>query len=360
LSTSPPHPLGLTSARFAAEYAHLKGEKRRLYRDLFRAGRVPAGLGEPAAPVVRQLREQSPEGTVIKFVQALPGAGPEGRPDQGPLETESVLIPMVGREGVTHHTLCVSSQVGCAMGCGFCETAQMGLIRSLEAHEIVGQWFAATHTLGIRPRNIVFMGMGEPMDNIENVIGAISVLIDQSGPAVAVSKITVSTVGRIDGIRRLAEQVRRPGWHRLGLALSINAPSDEVRSALMPINRKYDMAQLREALEQWPRYGGAKFCLEYVLIPGVNDRPEHARQLADYIRGLPACVNLIPYNPRRNSPWPAPREEDVRVFMSLLAESGAYVKRRRTKGRDMMGACGQLGNPGFRKRKYVGVTLGMR
>jgi 23S rRNA (adenine2503-C2)-methyltransferase len=335
-------------------YRQLRGEKLDHYRSIFREGRTDlAGCGVDLPPVVRELREGNPEGEVIKFVQDV-GPSPDGR---ARLETESVLIPMIGRGGQTHYTLCVSSQVGCAMGCGFCETAQMGLIRSLTPAEIVAQWFAATHAIGIRPRNMVFMGMGEPMDNIENVIQAIAVLIDTNGPAMAISKITISTVGRVDGIQRLAEQVRRPGWHRIGLALSVNAPNDEIRSALMPINRKYPMAELKRALEAWPRFGRAKFCLEYVLIPGVNDAAEHARELAGYVRGLPACVNLIPYNPRRNSPWPAPTEEAVTAFMSILAESGAYVKRRRTKGRDMMGACGQLGNPEIRKRRYVGVSV---
>ncbi len=355
-ATEHPNPLGLTSARFAEAYAHLKGEKLDLYRALFRRGREDLP-GFELGPIVREHREDHPEGQVVKFVQDV-GPGTDGR---GRLETESVLIPMIGRGGAggpeTHYTLCVSSQVGCAMGCGFCETAQMGLIRSLTPAEIVGQWFAAVHRIGIRPRNMVFMGMGEPMDNIENVIQAIAVLIDDNGPAMAVSKITVSTVGRVDGIRRLAEQVAKPGWHRLGLALSINAPNDEVRSGLMPINRKYPMADLKAALKAWPRFGQAKFCLEYVLIPGVNDSPDHARALAEYVRGLPACVNLIPYNPRRNSPWPAPTEESVTAFMSVLAGAGAYVKRRRTKGRDMMGACGQLGNPEIRRRRFVGVTV---
>jgi 23S rRNA (adenine2503-C2)-methyltransferase len=365
----PSHALGLTAAQFAREYRHLKGEKVDLYRRIFRDGELnQPGLNAAVAPIVREQREANAEGEVIKFVQALGGtalravssetadAGSQSRPTTR-LETESVLIPMIGRGGQTNYTLCVSSQVGCAMGCGFCETAQMGLIRDLTPAEIVGQWFAATHLIGIRPRNMVFMGMGEPMDNLENVIQAIAVLIDDNGPAMAVSKITVSTVGRVDGIRRLAEQVRKPGWHRLGLAISINAPSDAVRSELMPVNRKYPMAELRSALEAWPKYGGGKFCIEYVLIPGVNDRDEHARELADYVRGLPACVNLIPYNPRRNSPWPAPTEESVTRFMSLLAAAGAYVKRRRTKGRDLMGACGQLGNPQIRRRRYVGVSV---
>jgi 23S rRNA (adenine2503-C2)-methyltransferase len=304
------HPLGLTADAFAAAYPRLRGGSLPAYRRLFREGVAPEGLEVPLAPIVREQREESPEGTVVKFVQDLGG-------DRGvPSQVESVLIPMVGRRAVHSYTLCVSSQVGCAMGCTFCETAQMGLIRSLEPHEIVGQWFAATHAVGIRPKNIVFMGMGEPMDNIENVIRAIDVLRDHNGAHVAVSHITVSTVGRLDGLARLAEQVHQPGWHRLNLAVSINAPNDEIRSRIMPINRAMPMGALREALLAWPGYGAAKLCLEYVLIPGVNDAPEHARQIAEWARPLPACINLIPYNPRRDSPWPAPEESRVEQFLA--------------------------------------------
>jgi 23S rRNA (adenine2503-C2)-methyltransferase len=243
------------------------------------------------------------------------------------------------------------------MGCTFCETAQMGLIRSLQPHEIVGQWFAATHLVGVRPKNIVFMGMGEPLDNLDDVLAAIAVLTDHNGAHVAMNKITVSTVGRIDGLKKLAARIHEPGWHRLNLAVSVNAPNDEVRSKLMPINRAMPMAELREALLAMPKYGGAKVCVEYVLIPGVNDAPEHARELAEFVRPLPACVNVIPYNPRRGSPWPAPTEESVTQFLGWLTDAGCYCKRRRTKGRDMMGACGQLGNPHVRKRKFIQVGI---
>jgi 23S rRNA (adenine2503-C2)-methyltransferase len=340
----PPNPLGLTAAAFLDAYPRLWGGSIAAYRRLFRHGATEQpGLTVSLPPIVRELRDQSPEGPVIKFVQDVGDR----------LETESVLIPMIGATGVPTYTLCVSSQVGCAMGCTFCETAQMGLVRSLSPAEIVAQWFAAAHLVGIRPKNMVFMGMGEPLDNLDNLIAAIAVLTDTSGPAVAMNKITVSTVGRVDGIRRLAEQVHTPGWHRLSLAVSVNAPNDEIRSQLMPVNRKWPMAELREALLAWPKYGGAKICAEYVLIPGVNDRPEHARELAEWVRPLPACVNIIPYNPRRNSPWPAPNELSVVEFMGWLADEGVYVKRRRTKGRDMMGACGQLGNEQIRGRKFV-------
>jgi 23S rRNA (adenine2503-C2)-methyltransferase len=286
------------------------------------------------------------------------------------LDIESVLIPMIGSLKTTTYTLCVSSQVGCAMGCTFCETAQMGLIRSLTAEEIVAQWYAAVHELKVPVKNIVFMGMGEPLDNIENVIQAVDVLKDHNGAAVPISQITVSTVGRIDGIARLSRQVEEPGWHRLGLALSLNAPNDTVRSSIMPINRKWKMAELQEALLAWPRRSGNKVCIEYVLIPGVNDSRENAREIAEFLRpfGLltsdriagtvvMAILNLIPYNPRRNSPWPAPAEEKVDEFLGWLMEEGVFAKRRRTKGRAMMGACGQLGSEDIRKGQLVQPTV---
>lgn len=357
-------PLGLTGAEYARRAAAagvpggLAGAVER-YRALHRRGEVDQRrLGVSLPPVVRTLRSESDEGSVLKFTQSVPGAG--GR---GPVETESVLIPMIGRKGRRTYTLCVSSQVGCAMGCAFCQTAQMGLVRSLTPGEIVAQWFAARHVFAdlVGPegvRNIVFMGMGEPLDNVENVVGAIEVLTDHNGAAMPMNKISVSTVGRIDGIRRLAEQVRKPGWHRLNLAVSLNAPNDEVRSRIMPVNRAMPMAALKEALLEWPYYGGAKLCLEYVLIPGVNDAPAHADELGEYVRGLPALVNVIPYNPRDDSPWPAPEEAAVDAFVARLSATGAYVKRRRTKGRETMSACGQLGNPALRRRRLSPVTLG--
>ena len=158
------------------------------------------GLTAPLAPIVREHREASPEGEVIKFVQSV-GA----RADGTPLETESVLIPMIGKLGQHTYTLCLSSQVGCAMGCTFCETAQMGLIRSLAAEEIVGQWFAAAHALGIRPKNLVFMGMGEPMHNLDNVIAAIQRIAGPEMGSLGWRQVTVSTVGVVPGIDRLGD-----------------------------------------------------------------------------------------------------------------------------------------------------------
>jgi 23S rRNA (adenine2503-C2)-methyltransferase len=381
-----PPALGLSSedfVRLARDRWGVRSQARALdaYRTFFRTGR-PDGL-EALAPgpesaaaahvpeVRRQVREPSPEGEVVKFTQRVPG-GPaaEGRPMPQHLETESVLIPMIGSAGRRTYTLCVSSQIGCAMGCTFCETAQMGLLRSLTASEIVAQWFAATHLLGIRPKNIVFMGMGEPLDNLDQVLAAIAVLKDHNAAHVPISQITVSTVGRVDGIRRLAERAAEPGWHRLGLALSLNAANDADRSAIMPINRRWNLADLQAALLSWPRRPGNKVCVEYVLIPGVNDTREHAAQVAEFMRPfgllegghiagrrLMAILNLIPYNPRRDSPWPAPDEARVEEFLSWLQALGVFAKRRRTKGRQAMAACGQLGSEAIRRRRVVGVTV---
>lgn len=351
-------------------------------RTLFREGKCDQPHACVSKPIVGRVHEsESSEGIVRKFTLGLePRESDQKRAASGvTLETESVIIPMIGRRGIRSHTLCVSSQVGCAMGCVFCQTAQMGLIRHLSVDEIVMQWWAARHLVPGYPsplnptgigcdtiRNVVFMGMGEPMDNLDAVLGAIAVLASNNACGLPMSKITISTVGRLDGIRRLSEHIHTPGWHRLNLAISLNAPSDEVRSKIMPVNKAMPMGELREALENWPIYGAAKLCLEYVLIPGVNDAREHAAMIGDYVlaRGqyqgrpaLPGLLNLIPYNPREHSPWEAPSEDAVDRFLAWLLEEGVYAKRRRTKGRDQMAACGQLGNPALRKPRDPRVTL---
>ena len=395
-------PMSATSERFAASWeksgargGYIGGLER--YRKLYRTRATEQNdLRVPTPTIGRVQESESCEGIVRKFTIGLEAAAPGVYDKSAPgvtVETESVIIPMIGKKRVRTHTLCVSSQIGCAMGCGFCQTAQMGLLRNLTVREIVGQWWAARWDVeqgmtddvviqgedtGGTPvpqsqsrtgcdtiRNLVFMGMGEPMDNLDAVIGAIAVLTDRNGPNLPMSKVTISTVGRVDGLTRLAEQVRKTGWHGLNLAVSLNAPNDAIRETIMPINRRYPMAELRAGIEQWPTFSSSKICFEYVLIPGVNDAPEHAVQLGDYMLGraewagrgpLPGLVNLIPYNPREQSPWAAPEETRVDAFLGWLGETGVYAKRRRTKGRDQMAACGQLGNLEFR-RKRVGMTI---
>jgi 23S rRNA (adenine2503-C2)-methyltransferase len=178
------------------------------------------------------------------------------------------------------------------------------------------------------------------------------------------SQITVSTVGRVDGLRRLTEVVARPGWKRLGIALSVNAPNDRVRSDLMPVNRRWDMRELRDAmLELLAVRPTRKIMFEYVLIPGVNDSPDDAAELAAWLapftrredRNHAGLLNVIAYNPRRDSPWPAPSAADVDRFIAELASRGVFAKPRRTRGRSQMAACGQLGTEEIRGRRLVGT-----
>ena len=356
-----PRALGLTSLEFA-EAARQRGRSphaaRDEYKALFRHAVVPAWCDVADYPVTATLVE----GEASKFLLRLDEEGFDG------LETESVLIPMPRDTGTTT-TLCVSSQIGCAMGCTFCETGQMGLLKNLRADQIVHQWFAATHQLGHqlthqlapavprakpdRVKNIVFMGMGEPTDNMAEVIQAVRVLVDHDGAMVPSSNISISTVGNPEGITKIAALVREVGFHRLNLALSLNAPNDTIRSSIMPVNKAWPMATLQDALINFPRFSKSAICVEYVLIPGVNDADEHCDEVCAFLKGIRCSLNIIPYNPRRNSPWPAPMEADVERFVSRAVGNGQFTKRRGTKGREGMAACGQLGNEHIRQRRRV-------
>lgn len=323
--------LGLTfseaTERLAARPSQIDALRKHYARAL-RTGCASGPFSLELQPVTRSVRD----GGLVKFVQA----------SRGGFETESVVIPMQ-RHQICSRTLCVSSQVGCARGCTFCETAQIGLRQQLSPEEIVGQVVAARALLGAEIRNVVFMGMGEPFDNFDNVAQAVRVMNDHNGLSIGMPRITISTVGRVDGIRRLREM----NWPRINLAVSLNAPNDEIRRQIMPISLTDPMPALREALLSYPRRNCQFFMIEYVLIPGVNDAPQHARELAEYTRPIPCCVNVIPYNPRLDSPWPAPSEADVVRFMEALQAAGQYCKRRVTRGREQMAACGQLGNRAY-------------
>lgn len=248
---------------------------------------------------------------------------------------ESVVLSMV-----THQTVCVSSQVGCRMGCRFCVTAKAGLRRNLTADEIVGQVWVARRRYGSHVRNVVFMGMGEPFDNLDNVLQAIRVMNDQRGLDIAQRYITVSTVGLVPGIQELAAS-KMP---HLKLAVSLNASNDPIRSGLMPVNMAYSMGTLHRALAAYPLGKDQVILVAYVLIPGLNNRPEHARELAAYLKPLPVKVNLIPFNPGTDALFRAPEEEEVKRFCDALVAQRVQVQRRSTKGRDLMAACGQLGS----------------
>lgn len=257
------------------------------------------------------------------------------------LEVESVWIPMQAGG-----TLCISSQVGCRMGCAFCETGRMGLLRNLTTEEIVSQVFIARFHLGLSFRNIVFMGMGEPFDNIDAVLQAVRVLMDPGGFGLGRNRITISTSGCLEGIYRLIEE----GERAPNLAVSVNAPEDPLRTRLMPVNRKHSMDQLYKAMHDYCARTGRQILIAYVLLKEVNDTTEHADRLAEFLKGLNVKINLIPYNPQSSDRFQPSLPETVDIFRKRLQEHGYRALLRLTKGRNIMAACGQLGNLDLRKQ----------
>ena len=249
---------------------------------------------------------------------------------------ECVRIPSPGGKA----TLCVSSQVGCRMGCAFCETGRAGLTRNLSAAEIVSQAVTARVALGWEFGNVVFMGMGEPLDNIDGLSGALAVLFEQVGLGLAQERVTVCTVGLPDGIARL----KALGYRRLGLSVSLNAPDDATRSALMPAGRAYGLEALAAALAGYPSRRNFALGVNYCLIPGVNDGPGAAAGVAAFVARAGRClVNVIPYNPGSAPIGRAPTEAEVDAFVASLAAAGLQVRVRSPRGRGLMAACGQLG-----------------
>ena len=249
------------------------------------------------------------------------------------LVVESVVIPERG-----HNTLCISSQVGCAMGCRFCHTARMGFRRQLVPSEIVGQVLAALEHIGEREqlRNLVFMGMGEPLANYGNVLKSIYILTDDLGLNFSLRRMTVSTCGLIPEILRLGQDTD------VGLAVSLNAPDDKTRDKIMPINRRYPLPQLIEACRNYRLSRRRRITFEYLLLAGVNDSVEQAISLAKLLKGIPSKINLIPYNESRDIPFKRPIHEQVLAFQQVLKEANYTAIIRKSKGRDISAACGQL------------------
>lgn len=324
------------------------GAARSIYLEVIREGRYAPdahGLSPRAVEawrrhftvslpqVVRRVEELDDEGraTTKAVLRASDG-----------LEYECVRIPM----GKGKTTLCLSSQIGCKMACSFCETGRMGLLRNLSAAEIVAQVVVARVLLGWSIDNLVFMGMGEALDNSEQLLQALRVLNDRRGLHIGQQKITVCTAGHADGIARLAQL----GWKRLNLSVSLNAPTDAGRADLMPITKKYPLDRLAEALAAYPKRTGFFLAVNYCLLPGLNDRREDAAGVARFCRAVgKSVVNLIPYNPGSRPLTRAPEEEEIRRFIGWLDEEKIPVRRRITRGRSVMAACGQLGNPELRR-----------
>lgn len=247
---------------------------------------------------------------------------------------ESVLI----REG-DRRTVCVSTQVGCGLGCVYCATGDLGLKRSLRAAEITDQVLSIRRLLpqGETITNVVLMGMGEPLLNYDQTMKACRLMNDPDGLAIAARKITVSTAGVVPGLRKLAK-----GGLRLGLAISLNATTDQVRSKLIPLNKKYPLAQLLKAAQEYAQATARPVTFEYVLIEGVNASSDDALRLAQMVRGIRCKINLIAYNPIPGKPYRRPNKREVASFMNLLYPRCPTVTFRESKGTDILAACGQL------------------
>ncbi|MGC8871605.1 MAG: 23S rRNA (adenine(2503)-C(2))-methyltransferase RlmN [Caldimicrobium sp.] len=249
---------------------------------------------------------------------------------------ESVLIPE--RD---HFTLCVSTQVGCALGCTFCLTAKSGFKRNLKVYEIISQVVLAKRYLKNKGeelplRNIVFMGMGEPLANYKNLVKALKILEDKRGFNFSRKRLTVSTAGLVEKMYELAKDFPT------ALALSLHAPNDELRKKLMPIAKKYPLKVLIKALKDFPRVKNGRHTIEYILIKNINDSLIHAKELANLFKKMPVKINLIPFNPHPELPYERPEEERILAFQKYLLSQGILTTIRKSKGLKISAACGQL------------------
>ena len=245
---------------------------------------------------------------------------------------ESVYIPEENRA-----TLCVSSQVGCALDCSFCSTAQQGFNRNLSAGEIIAQVWVAAHEMQLPPSNIVMMGMGEPLANFDAVVTAMNVMQDDLAFKLSKHKVTLSTSGIVPALKRLREK------SDVCLAVSLHAPDDELRNQLVPINEKYPLKELMAACKDYIRGDKRrKITWEYVMLDGVNDTDRHAKALIRLLEGIPSKVNLIPFNPFPGSDYKTSKPERVEAFRMKLMKSGLFTVTRKTRGDDIDAACGQL------------------
>jgi 23S rRNA (adenine2503-C2)-methyltransferase len=275
-------------------------------------------------------RQVSKDGTRKWLIRMAPG-----------IEVETVYIPDVGRAGA----LCVSSQVGCTLNCTFCHTGTQALVRNLTAAEIVAQVQVARDDLGEWPSpkedrrlsNIVFMGMGEPLYNLDHVAQAIDIIADNEGIAISRRRITVSTSGVVPQLGELGEKTQAM------LAISLHATNDALREKLVPLNKKYPIAELMAAIRAYPGLSNAKrVTFEYVMLKGVNDSPADAKALVQLLKGVPAKINLIPFNPWPGTEYECSSWSTIEAFAAILNRAGYASPIRTPRGRDILAACGQL------------------
>ena len=268
--------------------------------------------------------------------RVVAGLRPAARGPSAPLRAGSSPSPHVS---LRRATICVSSQVGCAVNCKFCFTALLGVKRNLEPGEIVGQIAAVLRDQGVEPPlqrvNIVFMGMGEPFLNYDNFMKSVRLLVD--GVGIPESRMTVSTAGIVPRIHDFGQETLRPK-----LAISLNGSNDALRSEVMPLNRKWNLGELMKAAREFPLRARERLTFEYVLLAGVNDAPEQAREVVELVRGIRAKINLIALNPGTELPYRTPEQERVLAFQRILVAAGIPAFVRRPRGRDIFAACGQL------------------
>ncbi len=266
-------------------------------------------------------RETSSDGTV-KYLFELEDGN----------RIESVFIPER-----SWNTLCISTQVGCPIGCKFCLTAKVGFRRNLKTSEIVGQYLEVLRDTGERISNVVFMGMGEPLLNFESVKRAVQILTDERMVGISSRKVTVSTCGIIPGIRRMAKEL-----NRVKLAVSLHATDDETRSFLVPVNRKYPIRELFRELRRYPADNTRRIMVEYVMLKGINDSLQDAEKLASLVKGIPVKVNLIPFNPYPGSEFEGSGMERIEAFQRVLWRRNIAAFIRDSRGQDISAACGML------------------
>ena len=273
---------------------------------------------------------------------------------------EAVFIPEDDRG-----TLCVSSQVGCALDCSFCSTGRQGFNRNLSTSEIISQVWLASHLLeeekkpGRKITNVVMMGMGEPLLNFDNVVGAIRIMMDDFAYGLSKRRVTVSTAGVVPAMDRLGDTLD------MRLAVSLHATNDELRNDLVPVNKKYPLKELMSACKRFidKQNSRSRITFEYVLLDGVNDKPEHARELIKLLKGIPTLMNLIPFNPFEGSGYKTSSKQAIARFSEILHKSGMTTVVRKTRGEDIDAACGQLAgkieDKSRRHRRFAVPRIGM-
>lgn len=338
--------VGLSRDELEAEMLSVGLEKfraRQLWHWIYHRGATDFAVMTTLAKPVRERLAESyvvARPTVVRDLRSVDGTRkwllrmPDGQ------EVESVHIPEEDRG-----TLCVSSQVGCTLTCRFCHTGTQRLVRNLDASEILAQVMLARDALGEWPAppdgrmlsNIVMMGMGEPLFNYENVAKALKIVMDGDGISISKRRITLSTSGVVPAMRRCGAELN------VNLAVSLHAVTDELRDIIMPINRKYPLKELMDACRTYPGLNNARrITFEYVMLKGINDSPADARALVRLLDGIPAKINLIPFNPWPGAPYERSTDKAIQIFGDLVNAAGYASPVRTTRGEDIMAACGQL------------------